>query len=93
MRPQHLGAVVGLVKPVEEQHEPPSRLAVHADRGLNAFLAPEDAVVGAVPARERGEERDPGTRGTAQDERDADGAARQRARAADSTATPRQREG
>ena len=49
---------------------------MHADRGLNALLAPEDAVVGAVPACQRGEERIRDARDH-QEERDADGAARQ----------------
>ena len=57
------GLSLAWCKPVEEQHEPPSRLPVHADRGLNALVAPEDALDAGragVPAW-RG--TDPATRG------------------------------
>ena len=51
------GRIRGLVQPVEI-HQPAAKgVGVDADRGLHAFLAPEDALAASVPPRQRRVER------------------------------------
>ena len=57
VQPHHLRRVGGLVQPVEVHQPAAEGVGVDADRGLHAFLPPEDALAAAVPAGQRGLER------------------------------------